>query len=80
MPVNDLDVACVADPFGNDENFLLSMLTLEELGATGNKARSTAPSELHASIFPYIGMCKATASPLAFQASHDCLFVRLRAG
>jgi hypothetical protein len=25
------------DPFGNDENFLLSMLTLEELGATGNK-------------------------------------------
>ena len=26
-----------ADPFANDENFLLSMLTLEELGATGNK-------------------------------------------
>ena len=29
-----------ADPFGNDENFLLSMLTLEELGATGNKVRT----------------------------------------
>ena len=28
---------CCADPFGNDESFLLSMLTLEELGATGNK-------------------------------------------
>ena len=26
-----------ADPFANDESFLLSMLTLEELGATGNK-------------------------------------------
>ncbi|CAK0780436.1 hypothetical protein CVIRNUC_005053 [Coccomyxa viridis] len=25
------------DPFANDENFLISMLTLEELGATGNK-------------------------------------------
>ncbi|CAL5223508.1 g6035 [Coccomyxa viridis] len=25
------------DPLANDENFLLSMLTLEELGATGNK-------------------------------------------
>ena len=29
--------AC-ADPFANDVNFLISMLTLEELGATGNKA------------------------------------------
>ena len=28
---------CCADPFANDESFLLSMLTLEELGATGNK-------------------------------------------
>ena len=26
-----------ADPFKNDQNFILSMLTLEELGATGNK-------------------------------------------
>ncbi len=26
-----------ADPFANDENFLLSVLSLEELGATGNK-------------------------------------------
>ena len=26
-----------ADPLANDENFLLSMLSLEELGATGNK-------------------------------------------
>jgi hypothetical protein len=28
---------CCADPFANDESFLLSMLSLEELGATGNK-------------------------------------------
>ena len=27
-----------ADPLANDENFLLCMLMLEELGATGNKA------------------------------------------
>ena len=27
----------VADPFANDQNFIVSMLTLEELGATGNK-------------------------------------------
>lgn len=27
----------LADPFMNDQNFLLSVLTLEELGATGNK-------------------------------------------
>ena len=26
-----------ADPFLNDANFVLSVLTLEELGATGNK-------------------------------------------
>ena len=26
-----------ADPFANDENYLLCMTTLEELGATGNK-------------------------------------------
>jgi hypothetical protein len=26
-----------ADPFLNDENFLLSVLALEELGCTGNK-------------------------------------------
>ncbi len=31
-----------ADPFANDENFLISMLTLEELGATGNKVCSHA--------------------------------------
>ena len=33
----DMLFAWHADPFANDENFLLSMLTLEELGATGNK-------------------------------------------
>ena len=27
----------LADPFLNDQNYVLSMLTLEELGATGNK-------------------------------------------
>ena len=26
-----------ADPFLNDQNYVLSVLTLEELGATGNK-------------------------------------------
>ena len=26
-----------ADPFANDENYLLCMTALEELGATGNK-------------------------------------------
>lgn len=26
-----------ADPFLNDQNFILSVLSLEELGATGNK-------------------------------------------
>ena len=29
--------SCLADPFANDENFLICMTTLEELGATGNK-------------------------------------------
>ena len=28
---------CAADPFKNDQNFILSVLSLEELGATGNK-------------------------------------------
>ena len=33
-----LTFACVAaDPFLNDQNFVLSVLSLEELGATGNK-------------------------------------------
>ena len=33
------DCTCdvLADPFLNDENFLLCVLSLEELGATGNK-------------------------------------------
>ena len=31
---------CFADPFLNDVNFLLSVLTLEEGGATGNKVRT----------------------------------------
>lgn len=26
-----------ADPFKNDQNYILSVLSLEELGATGNK-------------------------------------------
>lgn len=30
-------LCCSADPFMNDQNFVLSVLTLEELGATGNK-------------------------------------------
>ena len=28
---------CNTDPFLNDQNFILSVLSLEELGATGNK-------------------------------------------
>jgi len=35
--LRSLTCSVCADPFANDENFLLSMLTLEELGATGNK-------------------------------------------
>ena len=31
------DMHVCADPFLNDQNFVLSVLTLEELGATGNK-------------------------------------------
>ena len=31
-----------ADPFASDVNFVICVLTLEELGATGNKARSVA--------------------------------------
>ena len=38
----DMLFAWHADPFANDENFLISMLTLEELGATGNKVCSHA--------------------------------------
>ena len=30
-------MCCIADPFLNDETFFLSVLTLEELGATGAK-------------------------------------------
>ena len=33
-----------ADPFLNDQNFVLSVLTLEELGATGNKVRRSVKS------------------------------------
>jgi len=33
----DLFLCSAADPFLNDQNFVLSVLTLEELGATGNK-------------------------------------------
>lgn len=36
---NSLEIYLVlfADPYRNDVNFVLSVLTLEELGATGNK-------------------------------------------
>jgi hypothetical protein len=34
----------VADPFMNDQNFVLSVLTLEEFGATGNKVSATCIS------------------------------------
>ncbi len=38
LPLRDADrLHWRADPFANDENFLLSLLSLEELGATGNK-------------------------------------------
>ena len=36
------------DPFLNDQNYVLCVLTLEELGATGNKARAPSrPSTIH---------------------------------
>ncbi len=31
-----------ADPFMNDQNFVLSVLTLEEFGATGNKVTKSS--------------------------------------
>ena len=31
---------CCADPFLSDETYMVSVLTLEELGATGNKGLS----------------------------------------
>lgn len=38
----------VADPFLNDQNFILSVLSLEELGATGNKVcQSSLPLHLN---------------------------------
>ena len=33
-----------ADPFMNDQNFVLSVLTLEEFGATGNKVSAAGIS------------------------------------
>ena len=38
-----ISLSC-ADPFLNDQNYVLSVLTLEELGATGNKARLLRPT------------------------------------
>ena len=49
MRVRGLLTPCaIADPFGCDENFLISMLTLEELGATGNKVCTAASPWLQA--------------------------------
>ena len=40
----ECECAMLADPFLNDENFLLCVLSLEELGATGNKVLHQSPS------------------------------------
>ena len=39
-----LQLVCGADPFMNDQNFVLSVLTLEEFGATGNKVSAACIS------------------------------------
>lgn len=43
VPENADDVLCAgaADPFLNDQNYVLCVLSLEELGATGNKVSPT---------------------------------------
>lgn len=41
-----------ADPFGSDEAFLLSMLTLEELGATGNKVLLPCSDAMRSDVQP----------------------------
>ena len=42
---SDVDCArAIADPFASDANYVLCVLTLEELGATGNKARASQPA------------------------------------
>ena len=40
---SDANLLSRADPFLNDQNYVLSVLTLEELGATGNKVRLLRP-------------------------------------
>lgn len=39
-----LTPCCGADPFKDDKNFFLSMLTVEEVGATGSKVKDTVLS------------------------------------
>ena len=39
------------DPFLNDQNYVLSVLTLEELGATGNKARTLYPKLVTSTLY-----------------------------
>lgn len=41
---SDVILLSRADPFLNDQNYVLSVLTLEELGATGNKVRLSRPA------------------------------------
>ncbi len=51
-----------ADPFMNDQNFVLSVLTLEEFGATGNKVSAAC-----------ISLCcyaQAQATAVWLQSSH----------
>ena len=65
----DMLLSCRADPFANDENFLLSMLSLEELGATGNKVRCYAT---HLS-----WCCRALCSGVPLACFHDWTAISL---
>ena len=49
------------DPFMNDQNFVLSVLTLEEFGATGNKV-----SVVSYQIFLVLSGCKSLGGECAF--------------
>ncbi len=62
---------CPADAFQDDQTFFLCMLALEELGATGNKARARPRAREP----PPCALDHATDAPLnAATTAHPCLF------
>lgn len=68
---------CIAaDPFLNDQNFILSVLSLEELGATGNKVKKMSyRCHLH-QLFDASVVCIHCSSLLVDGQTlqlHDCI-------